>query len=56
LPNPEQLARQRIDGLLTDAGWVLQDRENLDRNAALGTAQTRLARFRPEGRRHRPAT
>ena len=35
---PEQLARQRIDQLLTDAGWELQDRDSLNRNASLGVA------------------
>lgn len=34
--NPEQLARTQIDLLLTDAGWVLQDRNSFDRNSALG--------------------
>ena len=38
LQNPEQLARQKIDRLLTEAGWVLQDRNVFDRNAALGVA------------------
>ena len=33
---PEQLARQTIDALLTAAGWLLQDRDQFDRNAALG--------------------
>lgn len=35
---PEQTARESIDRLLRDAGWVLQDREHLDRNASLGVA------------------
>lgn len=35
---PEQLARQKIDELLSSAGWVLQDKENFNRNAALGVA------------------
>ena len=35
---PEQVSRQRIDGLLTDSGWVLQDRGEFDRDAALGVA------------------
>ncbi len=38
LLTPEQHARQKIDRLLTAAGWVLQDRDRFDRNAALGVA------------------
>jgi type I restriction enzyme R subunit len=38
LQTPEQLARQAIDALLAAAGWVLQDRDQFDRNAALGVA------------------
>ncbi len=35
---PEQKARNEIDKLLQAAGWVLQDKENFNRNAALGVA------------------
>lgn len=35
---PEQLAREKIDHLLGEAGWVVQDRENLNINASLGVA------------------
>lgn len=35
---PEQQARKNIDQLLTDAGWVLQDRNEFDRNAGVGVA------------------
>jgi type I restriction enzyme, R subunit len=35
---PEQIARERIDRLLSDAGWVIQDRDQMNRNAALGVA------------------
>jgi type I restriction enzyme R subunit len=38
LPTPEQIAREKIDRLLAEAGWVLQDREEFDRNAAPGVA------------------
>ncbi|HKK04217.1 MAG TPA: DEAD/DEAH box helicase family protein, partial [Gammaproteobacteria bacterium] len=39
MPQPEQQAREEIDRLLTDAGWVLQDRrDDFDRKAALGVA------------------
>lgn len=38
MATPEQLARQTIDALLTAAGWLLQDRDQFDRNAALGVA------------------
>lgn len=35
---PEQQARERIDGLLTAAGWVIQDMADFNRNAAEGVA------------------
>lgn len=35
---PEQVARTKIDGLLSEAGWVLQDKDKMNRNAALGVA------------------
>jgi len=35
---PEELARKQIDLLLSDAGWVLQDRNEFNRSAALGVA------------------
>jgi type I restriction enzyme R subunit len=38
LETPEQLARQTIDALLSAAGWIVQDRDHLDRTAALGVA------------------
>src|SRR3990167_503129 len=38
LETPQQLARQTIDAPLTAAGWALQDRDQFDRNAALGVA------------------
>ena len=38
LQTPEQIAREKIDRLLGEAGWALQDRDGFDRNAALGVA------------------
>ncbi len=38
METPEQLARQTIDPLLSAAGWIVQDRDHLDRTAALGVA------------------
>ncbi|MEQ8356096.1 MAG: type I restriction-modification enzyme R subunit C-terminal domain-containing protein [Kiloniellaceae bacterium] len=38
MPTPEQIVRERIDRLLTEAGWVLQDRDGFDRTAARGVA------------------
>ena len=35
---PEQLAREKIDSLLTSAGWVLQDKAAFDRTASEGVA------------------
>ncbi len=38
MKQPEQLAREKIDHLLGEAGWVVQDRENMNINASLGVA------------------
>ncbi|MFC4352995.1 DEAD/DEAH box helicase family protein [Fodinicurvata halophila] len=38
MQTPEDKARAEIDRLLSDAGWVLQDMEDFNRNAALGVA------------------
>ena len=35
---PEDFAREKIDALLSAAGWVIQDNKDLNRNAALGVA------------------
>src|SRR6266403_6411912 len=35
---PEARARQKIDELLTAAGWIVQNRADFDRTAALGVA------------------
>ena len=35
---PEEKARQNIDRLLTKAGWVIQDREQMDLSESLGVA------------------
>ncbi len=35
---PEEKARQRIDGLLQNAGWQIQDYKNLNLGASLGVA------------------
>ncbi len=35
---PEEKARQRIDQLLNEAGWVVQDVQELNLGAALGVA------------------
>ena len=36
--NPEQLARDRIDAKLTEAGWSVQDKKAIDFNAGRGIA------------------
>ena len=36
--NPEQIARDKIDAMLADAGWVVQDHQTPDLNAGLGIA------------------
>jgi hypothetical protein len=33
--NPEQIARDRIDHLLRLAGWIVQNKRNIDLNASL---------------------
>ena len=38
MPNPEQLAREKIDLLLAKAGWVVQDYKHLNLGAGLGVA------------------
>ncbi|MBI1179197.1 MAG: DEAD/DEAH box helicase [Alphaproteobacteria bacterium] len=38
MTSPEQIAREKIDRLLNEAGWLLQDRDQCDRNAGLGVA------------------
>lgn len=38
MQTPEQIARRKIDRLLTEVGWVVQSRDGFDRNAALGVA------------------
>jgi type I restriction enzyme, R subunit len=35
---PEEQARQQIDALLVAAGWVIQDKDEFNRNASLGVA------------------
>lgn len=38
MKTPEQLAREKIDAVLQDAGWVIQNNDEFNRNAALGVA------------------
>ena len=38
--NPEQAARDRVDRLLTDSGWAVQDKKAIDFNAGPGVAMT----------------
>ena len=35
---PEQAARDRIDEMLSQSGWVVQDKRNIDFGAGLGVA------------------
>ncbi len=35
---PEQAARERIDGMLSKSGWVVQDKKKIDFSAGLGVA------------------
>src|SRR6266478_1906468 len=38
MASPEELAREKIDKLLTDSGWVIQDRSTINLSAARGIA------------------
>src|SRR4051812_46308534 len=38
MPAPEELARQNIDKLLTQSGWVIQNYKQLDLSAGKGIA------------------
>jgi type I restriction enzyme R subunit len=38
MPTPEEKARQIIDQLLSQAGWIVQDKEQMDLSAGLGVA------------------
>ena len=38
--DPEQRARDNIDKQLTDCGWVIQDKKQINLNAGLGVAVT----------------
>src|SRR5438094_5151567 len=38
MPTPEELAREKIDKLLTDCGWTIQNRRTINFSAARGVA------------------
>lgn len=38
--NPEQIARDHIDGLLTESGWIVQPKSKLNLAAGVGVAVT----------------
>ena len=38
METPEQIARKMIDALLESAGWVIQNKDEFNRNASLGVA------------------
>src|SRR5205807_8859348 len=38
MPSPEELAREKIDKLLTDCGWILQNRGTINLSAGRGIA------------------
>ncbi len=53
---PEQKARDRIDDLLTQAGWIIQPKNKINLNAGLGVAvreyQTNAAQSTTFGSRY----
>jgi len=38
MPSPEELAREKIDKILTDCGWVIQNRNTINLSADPGIA------------------
>src|SRR6059036_2382291 len=38
MPSPEELAREKIDALLQQCGWILQDRNTINLSAGRGIA------------------
>jgi hypothetical protein len=38
MPSPEKLARENIDSLLTNCGWILQKRSTINLSAGRGIA------------------
>jgi type I site-specific restriction endonuclease len=57
--NPEQVARDKIDSRLGEAGWVVQGKRSIDLNRGAGktfTAGGRAVRGRNTGRKPDEAT
>src|SRR5437667_12763322 len=38
MPSPEELAREKIDKVLTECGWILQNRSTINLSAGQGIA------------------
>src|SRR6266576_6485921 len=38
MPSPEELAREKIDKLLNECGWIIQDRDTINLSASRGVA------------------
>ena len=38
MPSPEEFAREKIDKLLTDCGWIIQNRTTINLSADRGVA------------------
>jgi type I restriction enzyme, R subunit len=38
MPSPEELAREKIDPLLQQCGWILQNRSTINLSASRGVA------------------
>src|ERR1044072_6927726 len=50
MPTPEELAREKIDKLLTDCGWIIQNRGSINLSAGRGVAiREALLKDRDEG-------
>jgi len=53
MQSPEDLAREKIDKVLTDCGWILQNRSSINLSAGRGIAIREGAAERRRGGRFR---
>ena len=42
MPSPEELARENIDKLLTQCGWIIQNRSTINLSAGAGSRFAKL--------------
>jgi hypothetical protein len=46
MPSPEELARKKINKLLTEPGWILENRSTINLSAGQGDCDSRSASAR----------